>query len=364
MTVRNTDNNRMKAKNKGESRLPQNFDKLVEAGDIAALKAVFNDCEPDARSRNYECTALHFEGIPKEFARWLLERGADANALDEGGNTPLNQCANVEIARLLLDFGAEINQPNRSGDTPLHSAVARRRLDMIGLLIERGSDINAVNDMERTPLADALSGCFIEEIPDTAEIAALLFGAGVEITPYMSANVKSIGTCLEQYREDFPPGIIKKAEAGMKKLYTLFGVKPIPKRKIHDGASKIIIKAKKNWQKQHDELWNFLVPNAGAARTVQGEVIRITGRISGEMFQNGGGNWDADYRKMTDALLRHFASGVALSPEDLEKAASLATIIRPCGDGYDESLGLSELAVKWVLQNPEPIPLSKINYRR
>jgi len=44
-------------------------------------------------------------------------------------------------------------------------------------------------------------------------------------------------------------------------------------------------------QERHKALWELLVPSSGAGATVQCEAIRVTGRISDEMFRNGGANW-------------------------------------------------------------------------
>lgn len=41
-------------------------------------------------------------------------------------------------------------------------------------------------------------------------------------------------------------------------------------------------------RKQFSWLWDYLVPMGGSAETVQGEVVRIAGRIGGELFNNGG----------------------------------------------------------------------------
>ncbi|MDR3158528.1 MAG: hypothetical protein LBU11_05875, partial [Zoogloeaceae bacterium] len=100
------------------------------------------------------------------------------------------------------------------------------------------------------------------------------------------------------------------------------------------------------------------------AQTAQGEAIRITGRAANEILDNGGANWDADYRKMLDALLRHFASGVPLDATELEEASTLVKQIHAGNGNNDELACLSALAVRWVLANPQPIPLARTDYRR
>ena len=61
----------------------------------------------------------------------------------------------------------------------------------------------------------------------------------------------------------------------------------------------------------------FLIPSSGAAKTVQGEVIRIPGRVRDELDRNGGANWDRDYRKMLQALPQYLSLGSSLSEQEL-----------------------------------------------
>ena len=119
------------------------------------------------------------------------------------------------------------------------------------------------------------------------------------------------------------------------------------------------------WDKQYEALWNLLIPSKGPAKTVQGEVIRITGRVQDELYRNGGANWDRNYRNMLLALLKHFTSGVPLSEKELEEAKKLTSNIRAKGTNEDYiTERLCELAVLWILLNPNPIPLEKPNYDR
>ena len=132
---------------------------------------------------------------------------------------------------------------------------------------------------------------------------------------------------------------------------------------MHDGVSPITVSSKK-WEDQYGELWDLLIPSGGSAKTVQGEVIRITGRVRDEIYRNGGANWDRYYKKMLDALILHFGSGVPLSGPLLNEAAAIAKEIRRSGDGDEELSRLCELAVVWVLENPTPVLLKKPDYNR
>ena len=350
---------------KKKKTLPKNFDELIKAGKIKELKAVFDECELDAYGGYGKGTALHFYDVPDKLVSWLVEQGADINAKDSYGRTPLYAQATIgsNTVELLLKLGANIEAADNSGETPLHIAAGFFRVKTVHCLIDRGANVHVKNNSGQTPLSYALSRCQNIDISNMADIAALLLNAGAKVTPDMTESVKRIGKDFEFHRENFNKDYLAKTEAGLSKLYSIFKVEAIAKRRIHDGVSKITVSAK-GWQKQHNELWEFLVPSQGAAQTVQGEVIRITGRVSDEVYRNGGANWDSSYRKMLDALLQHFASCAPLSAKELTEAAELAAVIRPTGDADDEPDRLCELAVKWVLANPNPVLLGKPKYNR
>ncbi len=58
------------------------------------------------------------------------------------------------------------------------------------------------------------------------------------------------------------------------------------------------------FQKEFDELWNNLVPHEGNADSLQGELIRIIGRLASEFYRNGNMNWETNpyYQKMANCL--------------------------------------------------------------
>ncbi len=349
---------------KKKKTLPKNFGELVEAGDLAVLKAVFDSCEWDARGGYSKETALSFFKIPDELVRWLVEQGADIKAANTYSRTALHEqaeywCGNVG---LLIELGADIDALDYQNHTPLHMAAGRYRTEAVKTLLAHGANILAQNKMGHTPLAHALARCQNADIEPMAEIADILLAAGTPVTPDMAESVARIGKSFEFHRENFNKDSLAATDAALSRLYQVFGVAPEAKRQMHDGVSPIIPTAS-GWQAQHHELWNLLIPSQGSASTVQGEVIRITGKVSREILGNGGCNWDKDFKKMLDALLRHLASGTPLDAASLQEAATLVKRIYN-GDGDDETDRLCDLAVQWVRRNPGPVGLGKPDYRR
>lgn len=347
--------------------LPKEFKDLMDKGNIEALKAVYDRCELTAHDGRFSlCTPLHMGGVPDELVIWLVEKGLDINVPDYYGATPLYRQAILgrDTVKLLLELGADIGKPNTYGETPLHVAAEFFHPKTVKLLIDKGADVNAKNDMGRTPLASVLMVCRGIYIVQTAEIASMLLDAGAKKTPAMKEKVENIGKDFEFHREGINPDYLEAADKGLAKLYGLFDVKPVAKRISHDGVSPIFVK-EGTWEEQYEELWSFLIPSSGAAKTVQGEVIRIPGRVRDELDRNGGANWDRDYRKMLQALPQYLSLGNPLSDQELEESKQVITQIHS-KESDDEAIldRLCQLAIAWIKQNPEPLSLEVPNYKR
>jgi|SRR5579871_2478360 len=74
--------------------------------------------------------------------RLLLEHGADPNTLTSYGEAPL-QVADADSAILLLNYGADVNATDPGGFSPLIEACRRNDLDLARVLVLHGANVNA-----------------------------------------------------------------------------------------------------------------------------------------------------------------------------------------------------------------------------
>lgn len=106
----------------------------------------------------------------------LLDRGADPNLINSTGSTALMLSA-TEIAkvRLLIGRGANVNLASARGRTALFlAAMADRSADIVRLLIAAGADVKVVDGMKMTVLHAAALG-------NDADTVRLLIDAGVNV---------------------------------------------------------------------------------------------------------------------------------------------------------------------------------------
>ena len=139
----------------------------------------------DVNARNEDGrTPLHWAALhnenPEVFTV-LLDAGADVNAKLEWGATPLNFVAahisNLEVLTVLLDAGADVSARDKYGNTPLYrAAMTNDNLEVFTVLLDAGADVNARNEVGSTPLHYAASRA------ENPEVLILLLDAGADGT--------------------------------------------------------------------------------------------------------------------------------------------------------------------------------------
>ena len=169
----------------------------------------------DINAKNeYGKTPLHIAVSKNEGQRWddayydpdysdlvlyLLRKGADVNVSDSYGNTPLHivtrgDTVNYTIALALLDKGADVNAKNADDDTPLHNSAAMPALSagIASMLLENGADVNAKNKDDNTPLHNAAKNNAAKPAV-IARIASILLENGADV----NVKNKEIDTPLD-----------------------------------------------------------------------------------------------------------------------------------------------------------------------
>ena len=90
-----------------------------------------------------------------EAVKKTLADGADVNAKDDNGWTPLHWAAGIghkEVSEYLITMGADVNAKTSLGSTPLHGAAMGGHKEIAERLIAKGTDVNAQSEKGRTPL--------------------------------------------------------------------------------------------------------------------------------------------------------------------------------------------------------------------
>lgn len=120
-----------------------------------AAKAAVRKADGDKR------TPLHWaasSGLSSEAIRALCDSGADLDARDASGWTPLMigaSAGRAEIVAQLLYLGADATAANPRGQTALHYAASKGHLDVARQLLENGpggADVNARDGAKQCPL--------------------------------------------------------------------------------------------------------------------------------------------------------------------------------------------------------------------
>ncbi len=141
----------------------------------------------------------------------LLDKGADANAKDDGGWTALTYAAqkgHTEAVKLLIEKGSDVNARGKNGHTALMMAAQLGHTAAIKLLIEKGADVNARNSKGWTALTYAAINGYTKAIKllmeKGADIDAAIAGIENQMASYpeYASSYKSKIALLERLRQN------------------------------------------------------------------------------------------------------------------------------------------------------------------
>jgi hypothetical protein len=162
-------------------RIVQTEDDMMNAGRQAILALLALACAPAGLAQATSAAAdLHAAARSGDLALLQagLKQGANPNARDKQGRTPLMDAAaeaQVAAMRLLIASGADVNAAAHDGQTPLMAAAAAGALDAARLLVQSRADLNLASRGWGTALKTA-------ERTGHNDIAAMLLRAGARST--------------------------------------------------------------------------------------------------------------------------------------------------------------------------------------
>ncbi|QNI32190.1 ankyrin repeat domain-containing protein [Alloacidobacterium dinghuense] len=150
-------------------------------GDCGRLQQLIKEDAMSARAVSSDgWTPLHLAAAfaGPEPVTLLLEHGAHVHQFSHNPmhNQPLHACIalnhSLDVVAVLLECGADINATQHGGYTPLLQAAAAGRKDLVRLLLEHGARVDCICDRGKSPADYARERGHTEVAEILAEYAA------------------------------------------------------------------------------------------------------------------------------------------------------------------------------------------------
>lgn len=349
-----------------KKKLPSDFDLLVASHDMNSFAEFFTKYEITATNVGKSTSnAFSYKDLSVEQAQFLMDNGLDPNIdCGFGYSAVAHQADNKDVLDLLIKNGADVNLSVKSyNGNALARACTTYNVQAVRNLLDAKASVDITCGLDKKMLIDGvLAGCQNIYIPSALKICETLLQAGAKTSEKTKGYVEEIGKRFEFFRNNISADILPRLDAALSELYVLFDVVPIEPRVMNSINEEIKVK-QGNWQTQYEELRQKLVPGRGKSETLQGEMIRIVGKITYEILDNGGMNWDAEYKKMANALKGYLKQNEKMDAALIDEACDIAGRINTYS-GKEELYRLTELVVKWVTSNSMPKKLGEVDYFR
>ena len=345
--------------------LPADIEQIIASGDVEAVARAVERCEVGAYLRGdaYESRLMHFPAS-EEITDFLLARGEDINSRDRYERTPIHarvrsRC--LDQIPLLIARGGDINARDTSDQTALFDVVERFSVSDVEQMIAWGADPLVTADSrvygKATLVENVVSWHNFLDAPRALAVIRLLLSVGAPVGERVSTALRSMDrTRCTFITHGLPDHLsqsrVDEASAALSELCALFGVEQREAQRAPVVGERLELDPSVPALRQHGQLWDLLVPDSGQCQTLQGEVIRIAGRVGHEVYDNGGINWDRSFGKLLDQYLRVVASGVSLSPDSLSRAEAAVASLKARSMNTGDVDEITKLAVEWVRLNP------------
>src|SRR5574344_1148865 len=161
--------------------LIDNFQEIIDSGNLEDFKAVFDKCEITATNRGSTTrNAFSYKGLTPVHIQFLIDNGLDANSDCGYGNSAVfHQAKDLDNMKCLLDNGADINLviKNYRGSA-LSEAVENLDPIAVSNLLECGASVDVLCDFDGKSILDAaLAHCDNGYIIKALEICKMLLAA-------------------------------------------------------------------------------------------------------------------------------------------------------------------------------------------
>lgn len=305
---------------------------------------------------------MHFPAS-EEITDFLLARGEDVNSRDRYGHTPIHARVSsrcLEQIPLLIARGGDINARDTSDKTALYGVVERFSVSDVEQMIVWGADPLVTADSrvygKATPTEYALHRSFLEA-PRALAMIRLLLSYGAPAGEHVVACLRE----MDQLRckfvanglpETVSQTVFDESSAALSELCALFGVEQREAKPAPVVGERLVFDAGATPMRVFCRLWDQLVPDSGQCQTLQGEVIRIAGRVGYEVYNNGGINWDRSFGALLDQYLVVARSGLPMPPSSVARAEAAVTSLKSRSMSHQAVDDITELAVEWVRLNP------------
>jgi len=176
--------------------------------------------------------------------KMLVEAGADVNAKDSDGWTPLYWAISeekVDNAKILIEVGADVNSKSIDGNSPLREAIFQGNVKLVSLLIKHGADVNSQDNNGNTLLHNIISDIVVD-IYMPKDILNMLIKAGANLQSKNFKNETPLEFLKRLVGEDerFRNGTVMKSCKKLKKIL---------EKAIHESEMK-----SKAEEEKHEEL--------------------------------------------------------------------------------------------------------------
>jgi len=325
--------------------LPADIEQIIASGDVEAVARAVERCEIGAylRGSAYEPRLMHFPAS-EEITDFLLARGEDINSRDRYQRTPIHarvrsRC--LDQIPMLIARGGDINARDTSDQTALFGVVERFPVADVSRMIAWGADPLVVADSrvygKATLVENVVSWHNFLDAPRALAVIRLLLSVGAPVGERVPIALRAMDRMRCTFITHGLPETISQvtfdeASAALSELCELDPSVPA--------------------LRQYGELWDLLVPDSGQCQTLQGEVIRIAGRVGHEVYDNGGINWDRSFGKLLDQYLSVVRSGLPMPPDSVARAEAAVASLKSRSMSHQAVDDITELAVVWVRLNP------------